>query len=264
MQTSDTIDGVNYATRMSSHYLQTHDIDCKNAVNFQPIGMETYFRGTYDGKVIKNLTISGNKRYVGLFGRATDTSIIKNVTIQDSYFSSTWSTAGEMVLGVVASTIGVSYNCKSINNYVKVNGTPHYVGGMFGFVVGYLHNCISMNNILEYEGAAYNGSIAGLVQVMGGISKATVQNCITINNQHITSQSNKYAIGRIHSGKIIDCYFDKDTTNATTLNANSSTKFDNTIGLTTQQLKNLPLHYLKLDTSVWKRDANGVPQLWSH
>ncbi len=93
-----------------------------------PIGdSEHIFKGTFDGdgKVVKNLVITGNNSNVGLFG-VTHDGEIKNFTVENAKVS------GRLNVGVVA---GQPYTSKytgiTVKGHVEVNGMA-YVGGVGG------------------------------------------------------------------------------------------------------------------------------------
>ena len=103
------------------------DIDLKNE-EWTPIGNSTNkFQGTFDGgfNTIKNLVITGNNSYVGLFGFTTDGEI-KNLTIENANVS------GYLAVGVVAGSPYTSkYTNITVKGHVEVNGFA-YVGGVGG------------------------------------------------------------------------------------------------------------------------------------
>ena len=105
----------------------TKDIDL-GGKEWTPIGdSEHIFKGTFDGdgKVVKNLVITGNNSNVGLFG-VTHEGEIKNFTVENAKVS------GRLNVGVVA---GQPYTSKytgiTVTGHVEVNGMA-YVGGVGG------------------------------------------------------------------------------------------------------------------------------------
>jgi hypothetical protein len=107
---------------------------------------------------------------------------------------------------------------------------------------------LSLNNTTN--DTTNNGGIVGI------LNASTIMYCIS--NSNIIGGTNRGGLIGSTTGtvKIENIFYDKDNS--------GTTDTDRGTPLTTQQMKNIPLHYLKLDTSVWKRDANGIPQLWSH
>lgn len=93
-----------------------------------PIGTsDKPFQGTFDGngKVIKNLVITGNNSNVGLFGVTTNGEI-KNLIVENAKVS------GRLNVGVVAGNPYTSkYTNITVKGHVEVNGMA-YVGGVGG------------------------------------------------------------------------------------------------------------------------------------
>ena len=108
-------------------FVLTNDIDL-GGKEWTPIGDSKHiFKGTFDGngKVVKNLVITGNNSNVGLFG-VTHDGEIKNFTVENAKVS------GRLNVGVVA---GQPYTSKytdiTVKGLVEVNGMA-YVGGVGG------------------------------------------------------------------------------------------------------------------------------------
>ena len=97
-------------------------------MEWTPIGNSTNkFQGTFDGngKTVKNLLITGNNNYVGLFGYTTDGEI-KNLTVKNAKVS------GRVGVGVVAGSPYTSkYTDITVTGHIEVNGMA-YVGGVGG------------------------------------------------------------------------------------------------------------------------------------
>ena len=233
-------------TTYTYHYLQTHNIDC-NAI--QHLSIET-FNGQYNGngKIISNLKITTNT-YRGLFGNCT-TAIIKNVHIKNANI-----TSGGTLVGALCGQISNSVvsNCIVENSNI-VGVDTIYAQITIGCIIGQsltnskIINCLSLNNTTN--DTTNNGGIVGI------LNASTIMYCIS--NSNIIGGTNRGGLIGSTTGtvKIENIFYDKDNS--------GTTDTDRGTPLTTQQMKNIPLHYLKLDTSVWKRDANGIPQLWSH
>lgn len=105
----------------------TGDIDLAGN-EWTPIGTSSQpYKGTFDGcgYAIKNLVVTGNNSYVGLFGN-TNNGEIKNLTIENAMVS------GRLNVGVVS---GQPYTSKytniTVKGHVEVNGMA-YVGGVGG------------------------------------------------------------------------------------------------------------------------------------
>ena len=120
-------DMVNDGTTFSGETITlAADIDLNNE-EWTPIGSNGGFYGTFDGgnHTISNLFVSGNNKYVGLFGK-TYSGEIKNLTIENAKVS------GYLGVGVVA---GMPYTSKytniTVTGHVEVSGMS-YVGGVGG------------------------------------------------------------------------------------------------------------------------------------
>ena len=108
-------------------FVLTQDVDL-GGKEWTPIGnSNNIFKGTLDGqgKVVKNLKITGNNSNVGLFG-VTHDGEIKNLVVENAEVS------GRLNVGVVA---GQPYTSKytniTVRGHVEVNGMA-YVGGVGG------------------------------------------------------------------------------------------------------------------------------------
>jgi len=103
------------------------DIDL-NWEEWVPIGNSTNkFQGIFDGNghTIRNLQVSGNNSYVGLFGFTTNGKI-KNLTVENAKVS------GYLGVGVVAGSPYTStFTNIKVTGHVEVNGFA-YVGGVGG------------------------------------------------------------------------------------------------------------------------------------
>ena len=133
----------NYGT---TNFKLTTDLDLSES-NWEPIGTNTHpFDGVFDGggHVIKNLNVSGNSNYNGLFGYAIKATI---------------------------------YNMHLLNPTVS---GPDYVGTVVGYVDGDSHitdilvtsNCDGNDG---YTAKATDGSVGGIV---GRANNATIERCL--------------------------------------------------------------------------------------
>ena len=143
-------DKVNEGTAWSyygtTNFKLTTDLDLSES-NWEPIGTNTHpFDGVFDGggHVIKNLNVSGNSNYNGLFGYAIKATI---------------------------------YNMHLLNPTVS---GPDYVGTVVGYVDGDSHitdilvtsNCDGNDG---YTAKATDGSVGGIV---GRANNATIERCL--------------------------------------------------------------------------------------
>ncbi len=147
------------------------------------------FAGVFDGN---NKTISGlffknsNAEYVGLFGYANKNSEIKNVTVENSYFS-----ASECVGGVVGDCDGKVTNC---HNNSTICG-DNYIGGVIGFGNAKLTDCSNTGTV---NGIECIGGVAGY-------NRNTTTNCY--NAGTISGESNVGGVvGNSEYSEITNCY----------------------------------------------------------
>ena len=167
---------------------------------FTPIGItdnylsDIYFKGNFDGQNhrIDNLYINNsniNGRYIGLFGRISD-SKISNLTL-----------SGEVKTSVLAFTAGIigavagNSNLYNLVNEIDVTGTVtqnnlnNSIGGIVGATAG--DSNVNLRNLIN------KGKISGGTQLGGLI--AINQGSLTIENSHnegkITNNIGTYAGG---------------------------------------------------------------------
>ena len=128
-------------------------------VEFTPIGTSEHpFAGTYDGNgsTIQGLHITTRTNDAGLFGYASETSEIRNVSIVSSMFApsavnvSTSTAKVENIGSVVGFTAGAVHDCSSTAEVVVESATtatkaqPYVVsnvGGLVGYGTGSISGC---------------------------------------------------------------------------------------------------------------------------
>ena len=143
------------------------------AKEWMPIGDSSQsYAGTFDGQ---NYSVSGiycnmpEKRNVGFFGY-TDNSVVKNLTIKNSYFC-----GNTNVGGIVGNNFGTISNC---HNFSTVEGWTS-VGGILGYT--------GESGIVE---CSNNGTISGYMGVGGiGGSIANMAAMYCFNSGTITGES---------------------------------------------------------------------------
>ncbi len=161
--------------------------DTNNFKQWTAIGKYRPYTGTFDGnnKKISGLYYDGSDQYVGLFGYSSGT--IKDVTVTDSYFSTT-SSNSIFVSGVCGLNYGTITKC---TNESKVNAisieknSPYvYAGGVCGQNNGTITDC---SNKSKVNATAENGSVhAGGVC---GYNNATITNCTNESEVNTTSEN---------------------------------------------------------------------------
>jgi len=160
--------------------LQTADINLNVISDWTPIGNSTtanQFTGNYngDGFVIRNLSITANLNYRGLFGYIGTGGVVKNVRMENVTIS-----GADYAGGVVAFN-----NNGTIDNCYLSRVTIQSSGQNIGGVAGYNNGTVKQSYVIE-------ANIAGSTNV-GGITgnhaaNGRVQNCfsadgtITVNN----------------------------------------------------------------------------------
>ncbi len=173
-----------------------------------PIGNSTNkFLGKFDGQghTISNLVITGNNRYVGLFGyigggsmSATAIPTVKDLNLRGVNVS------GDYYVGALA---GQAYVCNITNVHVQgtVTGT-RYVGGLVGHVYTYFKDCSFIGNASCTFDAL--GGIAGAgdcraydCKVIGDITGSNWVGGIVGNGQEGTSAVGCYVKGTVSSDK---------------------------------------------------------------
>ena len=110
-----------------------------DGVEFTPIGndFQHTFGGIFDGngKTLSNLSVStGENGYAGLFGRVSETGIIKNLTIKDAEITTSGLCAG----GVAGDCNGKISGC--IVENVRITNTYQLTGGIAGLLKGTAEN----------------------------------------------------------------------------------------------------------------------------
>lgn len=151
-------------------FRQTADIDCAGTTYLTLFSNEDPFSGVYDGQghTIKNISISGNADYAGLFRDTTSNSVIKNLNLTDCIVS------GREDVGVLTGVNrGTISNCSAAN--CVVNASKGYVGTYAGENLGKIISCRSDNNTVSST-SNYVGTIAGYVSATGYINECSATN----------------------------------------------------------------------------------------
>ena len=189
------------ANNLSGKYHLTADIDLSGGV-WTPIGTpynNNRFAGIFDGQghVIRNLTVTGNRSYAGLFGEATSDAVIKNVGLENT-------------------SIDVSLN----SDYNDLN-----VGGIIGYG-GRISNCYNTGSIFAAT-TAYRSPINA-----GGISgrNSSINSCYNTGTVSVTASGGYYnphaggISGTNEAGfSIENCY----NTGIVSANTSSSSSYSN-------------------------------------
>lgn len=256
------------------HFLLVSDLDL-NGKEWTPIGTGgKSFWGGFDGggHTITGMTITGDRDYVGLFGRCHNftaaSSYIKSVTVKGANIS------GYNSVGAIAGQGANISDCYSIENTIRAN---RRVGGVCGNLTGNISGCYNSSSV---RGNSTAGGIMGNASYERSVGNGVVQYCYNIGDVTVRQQdgyvggitgvaSNKYDIsnclncgkitgkgknvggiaGSMDSNFIGNCYYNSDLNNAGVGEGAS----DKVIPLTTSQLCGaLPDG---LDSASWKEGS---------
>ena len=120
------------------------------------------YTGTFDGDnhKISGLYVNSADSFVGLFGNVGTNGTIKNVGIEDSYFSSTWFSAnvGSVCGKNNGGTIENCYNTGAVSN----TGSSSYAGGVCGQNFnGTIKNSYNTGTVSNIGNSSYAGGVCG-------------------------------------------------------------------------------------------------------
>ncbi|MCL2159521.1 MAG: hypothetical protein FWH48_08960 [Oscillospiraceae bacterium] len=107
----------NDSDSLSKNYHLANDIDLSGS-EWLPIGTSSLpFTGTFDGQgyVIKNLTITGDHRYAGLFGYTTE-AMIKNVGLEGTNIDISSTSSDVYAGGICCESIGSNSSISNCYN----------------------------------------------------------------------------------------------------------------------------------------------------
>ncbi|WP_186566559.1 S-layer homology domain-containing protein [Lawsonibacter celer] len=178
----------------------------------------SWFGGSFDGnaKTISGLYVNETSSYRGFIGYLGEGASVKNLTITDSYFTSTSSTLGAVV--GYADLTSVVENCKLTDSVVSGTSSVGGIvgGGDYGEIISNCH--------------VYNCAITGSGDNVGGIAgsagdynnEAYIRLC-SVNDSSVSGANNVGGIlgegGRLSKTKISACCNYNTTVTATTKNA---------------------------------------------
>ncbi len=191
----------------SGKYILMNDIDLDEGtvgLAQAPIGVSNktarYFSGSFDGngKVIKNVSITGKGDYVGLFGYVLN-STIKNFSVEGS-ISSTYASATSRALNgcaVIAHVNGASL-ISGIKNYADVTSKAT-AGGIVGYAFRngtatgttegkvIIENCVNYGRVISTATEGAKGASGGIVGCAAANTfDIEINNCV--NNAPVTGR----------------------------------------------------------------------------
>lgn len=265
------------------------------------IASTTTFKGIFDGKrhEISGIYVSKAVRDTGLFGCTGSTSQIKNIYITDSYFMDT---AGKGYVGSIAGTCSSSLiENVTVDDTVVIKAEGGNVGGIAGLaasnttknilkcwfagkiwakgssVAGILGISNTGTNILEnclFTGWVKNSvanktRIGGIVGGGATATKTTIRDCVSVGELVVLSTTNVSAdIGQVDASKTVieDVY----SANRISHSTDSSIAFAVTEGVTAVNyddvkadartvLSNVFTDANGNDVSCWGIDTEGLP-----
>ncbi len=149
------------------------------------------FNGVFDGNgfSVRNLDINSVAyQYVGLFGWIENSSIVKNLGIENCTVNSSLNYVGGLA-GINYGSIG---NCYSTGN---VSGSSS-VGGLAGYSNGSISNC--------YSTGAVSGSSDSVGGLVGGNSGSNISNCYSTGV--VSGASSVGGLVGNNNGLISNCY----------------------------------------------------------
>ena len=259
------------------HFLLVSDLDLSGK-EWTPIGINgKSFWGGFNGggHTITGMTITGDRDYVGLFGKCHNftapSSYIKSVTVKRAKIS------GYSFVGAIAGEGANISDCYSIENTICAS---RCVGGVCGSLTGNISGCYNSSSV---KGNSTAGGIMGSASYDGNGGNGVVQYCYNIGTVTVSQQdssvggitgasANRYNISNcLNCGKITgngknvggivgstdsgymnfigNCYYNSDLNNAGVGEGAS----DKVIPLTTSQLCGaLPSG---LDSKIWKEGS---------
>ena len=164
----------------------TIDLDGNGKMgNFTPIGYyRAEFAGNFDGKghKISGIVVKGSKVNEGLFGTASRSASIKNLTLASSTIE-----GNESVGGIVGSVWGNVENCY-VSSDVSVTGTRSRVGGIAGESYGKIKGCASAATV---SGQNYVGGVVGYNFDYGDNGTGVIENCLYLGSS-VSATDNEY------------------------------------------------------------------------
>ena len=240
-----------------SHFVMVNDINLAEytGTEFNIIGNKhTPFAGVFDGNshTISNFTyIATDTWYIGLFGYAGGSAVIKNLTLVDPYINPADGSGfvGCLVGGLRFGTITgcgveggsvsggyytgglVGYNLGTISNCYaagSVSGGYECTGGLVGSNRGSILNCYATASIsgVKYTGglvgrnygtisncyAEYSVTGANRTGGLVGESSGTISNCYAEGSVTGTNYSTGGLVGYNWGGTISNCYAESSVT----------------------------------------------------
>ena len=183
--------------------------------SLEPIGdhENTPFSDIFDGEghSITNLRFKIYNGSGGLFGKAEETSIIKNINIKNASNTAIDSDNPPRIGFIAGQCYGIISNCH-ITNSELLNVICDYSGGIVGFTNNKIINCSVKNSTFELSSNSL-GSIAGRLYYGEIINSYSYKNAISGNSSH-----NGGMVGIAENSSITNCYVYKNAYNVNKTN----------------------------------------------
>ena len=221
---------------LSGSYHLTADIDLNPALyggaEWVPIGKDetNSFAGTFDGQghVIHNITITGNRKYAGLFGYISNATI-KSIGIEGTYinmYSLIDSYSGGICGYFDSGSINNCYNTGAISSTTTTTSSLYssFAGGICGYSnnLGYINNCYNTGAVsttttttTTSSSSLYYYCCAG--GICGYSIRGSINNCYNTGVVSSSSPTSSYAggiCGYSILGSINNCYNTGDATSS--------------------------------------------------
>lgn len=184
----------NHEKALGFNYALMGDINASGIENYEAIGGEKGFTGTFDGRGNRIIgldttkTTSSGLENAGIFSQIGEDGTVKNVNIYSSNFS------GTSAAGAVAGTnSGTIENVTTFGNTVTVNGNGNgNAGGIVGSNTGTVDDVEAIGSVI-----ANNGATGGLV----GTNKGAINN--SYSNSAVTGTANGLGgVVGVNNGKV--------------------------------------------------------------
>ncbi len=283
ISTATQLDSVR--NHLSSHFIQTADIDLSSYGTWIPLGnaTTTSFTGSYDGSNFKisNLTL-GNGNYVGLFREIGSGGSVKQLKIESAALTN--STRNGNRIGILAGQVsgGIITRC-SISGTMTLSGYhSDFIGGLVGYalnssnismssfegalslsstkfesvggLIGYADNVTVSNSYTHLNASVGNTVYSELGGLIGEASSSSVTNSYTKSNPLTAIYHVNGVVGRLVDSPFTNVYFDSET-------SGMDDYFD-TVGKTTAQMQQQSTFSGWDFTTIWAiEEGSGYPFL---
>ena len=219
----------NIRNNLSGSYVLMNDINLSSWGEWTPIGdYSNSFKGIFDGQghIIKNLRVTGNRQYGGLFG-CISSATIKNVGLEGTFIdiiNSYQATYAGGICGAGNNTGSTSTITNCYNKGYISAASPSVssnAGGICGMGSFNISNCYNTGNISSSTSGPvsnYPYSYAG--GICGGTYNSNISNCYNTGNLTATSLYAVFA-GGICGEITYSCYV-KNCYNVGNLPTNNS------------------------------------------